>query len=78
MINILDKRKIMDISKKIEELEEMLEAYQDEFDPEEKMDKKQTIQAEIKQIKSQLDELPAQLKKTTLASLAEFEEILTY
>lgn len=68
----------MDIMKQLQTIEEQLETYQDTYDPEEKMDLKQTIQAQIKQIKASLSSFSDLQQKEILSNLNDFEEILTY
>lgn len=68
----------MDISEQINHIEEQLEAYQDAFDPEEKIDLKQTIQAEIRKIRNSLNQLPKNTQPQVALKLDEFEEILSY
>lgn len=68
----------MDIDKEIAAIERQLEEYEDTNNPEDRMDIKQTIRLRIMNIKSNLNGIPANLKKQVLLNLDEFEEILSY
>jgi cobalamin biosynthesis Mg chelatase CobN len=68
----------MDISKKLQELEQLIETYEEAYDPEEKMDLKQTIKSQIKSLKVEADTLDGSFKESVMTQLNDFEEILTY
>lgn len=68
----------MDITEKLQYIEKQIEAYEEEYDPEEKMDLKQTISADIKSVRKQISSLPQDLQLQVGQTLDEFEEILTY
>lgn len=68
----------MDITEKLQYIEKQLELYEEEYDPEEKMDLKQSISSEIKNVRVQVTKLPKDLQEQVSQTLDEFEEILTY
>lgn len=68
----------MDILETLQKLEILLEQYQDSYEPEEKMDLKQTIQAEIKLVRKETSSLPKDLQIQVNATLNDFEEVLSY
>jgi hypothetical protein len=68
----------MSIEQMLQQIESDLEKYEDAHDPEERMDLKQTITANIKQAYAQSQKLNDKAQKEVIAKLEEFAEILSY
>lgn len=68
----------MSIEQMLQKIEADLEKYEEAYDPEERMDLKQTITASIKQAYVQSQKLDDKTQKEVIAKLEEFAEILSY
>lgn len=68
----------MSIEQMLQQIESDLEKYEETHDPEERMDLKQTITANIKQAYTQSQKLGERAQKEVIGKLEEFAEILSY
>jgi hypothetical protein len=68
----------MDIEKSIYQLEKLLVQYEDAYEPEEKLDLKQTIQGEIKKLVLFTTKNRVQLSPEAQQSINDIEEVLSY